>query len=190
MIARASSGSRSCSSSVDPLMSANSAVTVLRSPLAADASSDAVTRTDGFAASTDVAASAAAASDAPQSAQNFAPNALSEPHFEHRFGRGLPHSAQNFLTILLSVPHFVQRIATTFSQADGKVSCLDRLIHRLGGAKSTQRLNRDKNEKMLEPDFGPAPTAVQIGRCGYPCPCRSPRCARNRATIVLRKDRR
>ncbi len=88
MMARASSGSRSCSSSVDPLMSANSAVTVLRSPSIADASSDAVTRTDRVAASTGVAASAAATSDAPQSAQNFAPNALSERHFEHRFGNG------------------------------------------------------------------------------------------------------
>src|SRR5260370_1185843 len=40
---------------------------------------------------------------------------------------------------------------------------------------------------MLEPDFDPAPTAVQIGRCGYACPCRAPRCAESRATIVLRK---
>jgi hypothetical protein len=40
---------------------------------------------------------------------------------------------------------------------------------------------------MLEPDFDPAPTAVQIGRCGYLCPCRAPRCAVQRATIVLRK---
>jgi hypothetical protein len=40
---------------------------------------------------------------------------------------------------------------------------------------------------MLEPDFNPLPTAVQIGRCGYATPCRAPRCARNRATIVLRK---
>jgi hypothetical protein len=40
---------------------------------------------------------------------------------------------------------------------------------------------------MLEPDFNPAATAVQIGRCGYLCPCRASRCARNRATLVLRK---
>jgi hypothetical protein len=40
---------------------------------------------------------------------------------------------------------------------------------------------------MLEPDFNPAATAVQIGRCGYQCPCRAPRCAVRRATIVLRK---
>lgn len=40
---------------------------------------------------------------------------------------------------------------------------------------------------MLEPDFDPEPTAVQIGRRGYLCPCRAPRCATSRATIVLRK---
>jgi hypothetical protein len=40
---------------------------------------------------------------------------------------------------------------------------------------------------MLEPDFNPEATAIQIGRCGYLCPCRAPRCARERATIVLRK---
>jgi hypothetical protein len=40
---------------------------------------------------------------------------------------------------------------------------------------------------MLQPDFNPAATAVQIGRCGYLCPCRALRCDRNRATIVLRK---
>ena len=40
---------------------------------------------------------------------------------------------------------------------------------------------------MLQPDFYPAPTAVQTGRCGYLLPCRAPRCAGSRATIVLRK---
>src|SRR5713101_5409049 len=45
-IARASSGSRSSISSVEPLMSANSAVTVLRSPsIASDAAPSAATRT-------------------------------------------------------------------------------------------------------------------------------------------------
>ena len=29
----------------------------------------------------------------------------------------------------------------------------------------------DTDKTMLEPDFDPAPTAVQIGRCGYPVPC-------------------
>ena len=46
----------------------------------------------------------------PQSAQNFAPGALSELQFEQRFDSGLPHSAQNFLLGIPSVPHFEQRI--------------------------------------------------------------------------------
>jgi hypothetical protein len=40
---------------------------------------------------------------------------------------------------------------------------------------------------MLESDFDPLPTAVQIGRCDYPAPCRAPRCVARRATIFLRK---
>src|SRR5260370_39045341 len=51
-----------------------------------------------------------APSPPPQSAQNFAPGALSELQFEQRFENGLPHSAQNFLPGIPSVPHFEQRI--------------------------------------------------------------------------------
>jgi hypothetical protein len=40
---------------------------------------------------------------------------------------------------------------------------------------------------MFDPDFDPLPTAVQIGRSGYTCPCRAPRCTASRAMIVLRK---
>jgi hypothetical protein len=55
MIARASSGSRSRISSVEPLMSANNAVTVLRSPSSVGEASSATTRT--AAAGFDAAAS-------------------------------------------------------------------------------------------------------------------------------------
>ena len=51
-----------------------------------------------------------APSAVPQSAQNFAPAALSALQFGQRFAKGLPHSAQNFLPGIASVPHFVQRI--------------------------------------------------------------------------------
>ena len=44
--------------------------------------------------------------------------------------------------------------------------------------------NRDRDETMLEPDFDPVPTAVQIGRCGYPAQCRAPRCLPLKATVV------
>jgi hypothetical protein len=69
-----------------------------------------MTRTEGAADSRGVDRGAEAIREVPQSAQNFAPDALSEPHFEHRFDKGLPHSAQNFLPALPSVPQFVQRI--------------------------------------------------------------------------------
>jgi hypothetical protein len=46
----------------------------------------------------------------PQSAQNLASGALSEPHLEQRFDNGLPHPMQNFLPWIPSAPHLAQRI--------------------------------------------------------------------------------
>src|SRR5271165_4418975 len=106
-IARASSGSRSCSSSVEPLISANSAVTVLRSPSRFSELGESATR---IGESFDFFDDAGAANGAPQSSQNFAVGALSAPHFAQRLANGVPHSAQNFLPEVLSVPHFEQRI--------------------------------------------------------------------------------
>jgi hypothetical protein len=107
MIARASSGSRSCSISVDPFMSANSAVTVLRSPSIFSLAGVSATR---IGESLDFFAEAAEAppSAAPQSSQNLAVAEFSAPHFEHRFDSGPPHSGQNFLPDVLSVPHLEQ----------------------------------------------------------------------------------
>src|SRR5208282_5368560 len=51
-------------------------------------------------------------------------------------------------------------------------------------AGTAQRAARDRDETMLEPDFDPIPTAVQIGRCSYLVPCRAPRCTVRGATIV------
>ena len=71
IIARASSGSRSCISSVEPLMSANSAVTVLRSPSRFSAADESATRIgESFDFFDDAAAGAP--NGAPQSSQNFA----------------------------------------------------------------------------------------------------------------------
>ena len=75
-----------------------------------------MTRTEGAADSVGVADGAAEISEVPQSEQNFASDALSEPQFEHRFDKGLPHSAQNFLPVLLSVPQFVQRIGLSYRE--------------------------------------------------------------------------
>src|SRR3984893_7002475 len=122
-IARASSGSRSRINSVEPLMSANSAVTVLRSPSIVDEASgcSGVTRISEAvnpAGEPVVAGAAIPASAAPQSSQKADDGAFSAPHFEQRLNRGLPHAAQNFLLVVLSVPHLVQRIALPGKPSD------------------------------------------------------------------------
>src|SRR5215831_11612704 len=110
-MARASSGSRSSFNSIEPLMSAKSAVTVLRSPSIFSLASVSPTR---LCESLDFFTEAAEAtpSEAPQSSQNLAVCKLSAPHLVHRFDSGLPHSGQNFLPDVLSVPHLEQCIAT------------------------------------------------------------------------------
>ncbi len=62
---------------------------------------------------------AAAPKASPQSAQNLAPGALSEPHFEQRFDNGLPHSAQNFLSGIPSAPHFEQLMPIHSEKSNG-----------------------------------------------------------------------
>jgi hypothetical protein len=68
-----------------------------------------------------------------------------------------------------------------YQSAEG-VRRLMRHLHRLTGVKFGSHSEFDLNN-----DFDPAQSAVQIGRCGYPAPCRAPRCPVRRATIVLRK---
>src|SRR5215831_17473720 len=106
-MARASSGSRSSISSIEPLMSANSMVTVLRSPSMFSLASVSATRIgESFAFFAE--AGEATPSEAPQSSQNLAIFELSAPHLVHRFDSGLPHSGQNFRPDVLSVPHLEQ----------------------------------------------------------------------------------
>src|SRR6185437_4667130 len=117
IIARASSGSRSRSSSVESLMSANSAVTVLRSPsVGIGASGGAEVKRISvlvgvICVETRAAGDAFDTSALPQSSQYADDGAFSAPHFAHRLVSGLPQEAQNFRPVVLSVPHFVQRIA-------------------------------------------------------------------------------
>jgi hypothetical protein len=97
-------------------MSANSAVTVLRSPSSdADEASDAI-RIAGSAAFAVFAGSAWAAddgvSDAPQSPQKSSPGSFAAPHFGQERASAPPHFEQNLRPSRLSVPHFAQRTAT------------------------------------------------------------------------------
>jgi hypothetical protein len=95
-------------------MSANSAVTVLRSPsIVVEVSCSRVTLITGAIDPSDEPIAADVAlpdSAAPQSSQNADEGAFSAPHFAQLRDSGLPHAAQNFLAVVLSVPQFEQRI--------------------------------------------------------------------------------
>ena len=114
MIARASSGSRSCSSSVEPLISANSAVTVLRSPSSAsDEALSGATRTLEVDSGGDEVAAAALPpifSGVPHLPQKSEVGGFSALHFAQFFASEFPHFAQKLFVEGLFVPHLVQRI--------------------------------------------------------------------------------
>src|SRR5215468_6864691 len=94
----ASSGSRSSISSIEPLMSANSAVTVFRSPSRFSGAGDSATRIDeSFDFFTEMSV-ATTRRGAPHSPQKRLPEGLSAPHFEQKFASGEPQSPQNFLS--------------------------------------------------------------------------------------------
>src|ERR1700687_5934818 len=102
--ARASSGSRFSSNSVEPLRSANSTVTNLRSPSdISSVSADTVTALVGVDTAGDfgwlalgtLASAGALLKAAPLSFQNLAPGRLDDPHEGHCIGRGAPHVSQN-----------------------------------------------------------------------------------------------
>src|SRR6266849_2490264 len=96
-IARASSGSRSSINSVEPLMSANSAVTVLRSPsIVSDAAPSAATMTCDLGEETVVEAAAFVRPIAvPHFLQNRAPGLTDALHAGQISSRFAPHPSQN-----------------------------------------------------------------------------------------------
>src|SRR5260370_20030255 len=120
-IARASSGSMSSMRSIDPLMSANSAVTVLRSPSSCAPSTTVGTRTEdckGSLVSKDSEGGGAIGFE--PSRQNFARGGFSLPHELHRRANGDAHSMQNLAPAGFSAPHFEQRMVDTFRRRTPK----------------------------------------------------------------------
>src|SRR3984957_14242515 len=117
MIARASSGSRSCSSSVEPLISANSAVTILRSPssVSGELFSGATRTLEADSRGGEVAAAAPASfvSRVPHLPQKSDVGGFSALHLAQSFASELPHFAQKLLAEGLFVPHFEQSINTS-----------------------------------------------------------------------------
>src|SRR5215470_9583332 len=97
MSARASSGSSSSINSVDPLISANSAVTVLRSPsIASDTAASAATRICDLGEETVVEAAAFVRPIAvPHFLQNRAPGLTDALHAGQIHSSCAPHSSQN-----------------------------------------------------------------------------------------------
>src|SRR5215469_15972020 len=94
---------------MEPLISANSMVTVLRSPSRFSPVGWSPMR---IRASLDFVIESASAAPrlAPHESQNFASGRFSTPHAGHLGERRAPHLSQNFALPRLSVPHFVQRI--------------------------------------------------------------------------------
>jgi hypothetical protein len=114
IIALASSGSRSSISSIEPLISANNAVTVLRSPStvaeppihSAMIGFSGVLRGDAG----ECAPALLAESVVPQSPQKRLAGGFSAPHLGQRFVNCAPQSPQNRFSSGLLLPHFEQRM--------------------------------------------------------------------------------
>src|SRR5216683_5330012 len=109
MIACAASGSSSSINSVEPLISANSAVTVLRSPSRiSPPGGPALTRIPLASSLTGCFGPAADPNEVPHSWQNFALAGLAKPHFGQRPLNDSPHSMQNFAPTAFSALHLEQ----------------------------------------------------------------------------------
>src|ERR1700675_553363 len=143
MIARASSGSSSCINSVEPLMSANSAVTVLRSPSSFSGSGASLTRTVGVS-NFFAAAAAGPPSAVPHSPQKRLPAGLSALHFGQRFASGAPQSPQNFLPGGFSALQLEQRIR--LSQKAARSSYI---IQRRGGTSTLHENDRSTSHRRV-----------------------------------------
>src|SRR5215472_1888907 len=110
-MARAASGSRCSMSSIDPLMSANSIVTVLRSSSAEESGVSAPTSIGELAAAAPCDLPLVPSSGFAHSRQNLAVGGFSAVHDGHRRAHGEAHWTQNFARSGFSAPHFEQRIA-------------------------------------------------------------------------------
>src|SRR5208283_1725569 len=126
-IARASSGSRSCSSSVEPLISANSAVTVLRSPSRFSEAGESATRIgESFGFFDDAAAGCPSAAPiaVPHFLQNRAPGLSDALHAGQVSSSFDPHDSQNDESAGLSLLHFAQRMGLSTQLVEQRLRVL------------------------------------------------------------------
>src|SRR6266851_6919089 len=115
-IVRASSGSRSRISSVEPLMSANSAVTVLRSPSGVPWP-PAWAETPVDEARSGAFGGLSSLSDAPQLRQNFAAGPAGVRHEGQMVCNLAPHCSQKAASLEFSLPQPEQRILPPLARA-------------------------------------------------------------------------
>jgi hypothetical protein len=93
-------------------MSANSAVTVLRSPSNGAREASMLIRISGSAFFVgSVWTAGDGERDVPHSPQKSSPGSLAAPHFGQGRASGVPHFAQNLRPCRLSLPHIEQRIS-------------------------------------------------------------------------------
>jgi len=109
-MARASSGSKSCSSSVEPLMSANNAVTVLRSPSSEASAVPPLTFIDELVEVGAWSDLLVLSNGVAHSKQNLALGGFSALQEAQRRANGEAHSTQNFARSGFSAPHFEQAL--------------------------------------------------------------------------------
>src|SRR5262249_23597257 len=96
-----------------PLMSANSTVTVLRSPSGASVDSAATWMVDEAGPDAPTLGEPWTDSETPQLPQNLNEGAFSAPHRSHFADSADPHPPQNLFPAGFSVPHFEQRISAS-----------------------------------------------------------------------------
>src|SRR5215472_13452862 len=157
-MARASSGSMPSSRSIDPLMSANSVVTVLRSPSSEASAVPVFTCIGKPASGTRCNLPPTPGSGFAHSRQNFAVGGFSALHDGHRRTNGEAHSTQNFARSGFSAPHFEQRIGPPRSNLDDQ-----RMLQRSSGIHERRTQRRRDNHAGLFSSSSSAFRVLQVG---------------------------
>src|SRR6516164_10569361 len=121
---RASSGSRSSMSSIEPLMSANNAVTVLRPPSRAALSACSALTPTRTGTTTAADATGSATSRVPHCLQKLASEGFSAPHFAQRPANGLPQPTQNLASSGFSRLQLEQCILTSGQLSEQRLGVL------------------------------------------------------------------
>jgi len=178
-MARASSGSRSSIRPIEPLMSANSAVMVLRSPSRFSGMGVSANRIRG--SSDFVVVLEGVPRAAPHSPQNFSAGSKAAPHRGHLPESAEPHWVQKFRPSRLSAPHFKQRIASSpnWLARRSTLSPFSGPSQRLYSGPREARYRRHPDFPTQKPHGTIAPPAARSRHDEIPCLSRITKAAIN-----------